>query len=134
MSDSLIDCDEGRRLGCRTFCCRLLVRLDEHEREPAVDGAIAKGFVDKAADGLCVHIDRNTFRCGIWDKRPRVCREYDCNHDYLLQAAIRLGVKNIVQLSRDAQNLRLSGESCIKVPGCNCGCSEEQDSGNQDNG
>jgi hypothetical protein len=118
MVDSLIDCEVGRRLGCRTFCCRLLVRLDEDEREPAANGAIAKGFVDKGPDGLCVHLDRSTHRCGIWEKRPRICREYDCNHDYLLQAAIRLGVTNIVQLSRDAQSLRIATDGCIKIPGC----------------
>lgn len=126
MVDSLIDCEAGRRLGCRTFCCRLLVRLEEGEREPGVDGAVAKGFVDKAPDGLCIHFDRDTHRCSIWEKRPRVCREYDCNHDYLLQAAIRLGVTNIVQLSRDAQKLRIAMENCVKVPDCN----EEPDQGN----
>lgn len=118
MVDSLIDCEAGRRLGCRTFCCRLLVRLEEDEREPGVNGAVAKGFVDKAPDGLCIHLDRATHRCSIWDRRPRVCREYDCNHDYLLQAAIRFGVTNIVQLSRDAQKLRADLESFIEIPGC----------------
>ncbi|KAB2314578.1 hypothetical protein F8A87_00295 [Betaproteobacteria bacterium SCN2] len=118
MVDSLIDCDEGRRLGCRTFCCRLLVRLAEDEREPAMNGSVPKGFVDKGPDGLCVHLDRCTHRCGIWEKRPRVCREYDCNHDYLLQAAVRVGVTNIVQLAKDAQALRIAIENCIKVPGC----------------
>ena len=118
MVDSLIDCEAGRRLGCCTFCCRLLVRLAEDEREPSVNGSVPKGFVDKAPDGLCIHLDRVTHRCGIWEKRPRVCREYDCNHDYLLQAAIRLGVTNIVQLAKDAQSLRVAMESCIKIPGC----------------
>lgn len=118
MADSLIDCDEGRRLGCRTFCCRLLVRLDEDEREPAVDGRPAKGFVDKGADGLCVHLDRVSHRCGIWEKRPRICREYDCNHDYLLQAAIRVGVKDIVQLSRDSLALHLAPEEHVRIPAC----------------
>lgn len=118
MVDSLIDCEAGRRLGCRTFCCRLLVRLDEDEREPAVDGAVAKGFIDKAPDGLCVHLNRDDYRCGIWEKRPRVCREYDCNYDCLLQAAIRMGVRNIVQLSRDALKLNIEMEGCIRVPAC----------------
>lgn len=132
MVDSLIDCDAGRRLGCRTFCCRLLVRLEEDEREPAADGAVAKGFVDKGPDGLCVHIDRSTYRCGIWEKRPRICRAYDCNHDYLLQAAIRLGVKNIVQLARDASTLHVPMEDCIRVP--DCGCGGEPEKGNSDDG
>ncbi len=118
MGENLIDCEAGRRLGCRTFCCRLLVRLDEGEREPGTNGLPAKGFVDKGPDGLCIHLDRDTHCCGIWEKRPRICREYDCNHDYLLQAAIRLGVKNIAQLSRDSLGLHLSPEECIRIPGC----------------
>ena len=118
MEDSIIDCDMGRRLGCNTFCCRLLVRYYEDERPPAVDGATAKGCVDKAPDGLCIHLDRATQRCGVWETRPRVCREYDCNSDYLLQVAVRVGVRNIVQLSRDALTAHVPRENWVRVPGC----------------
>ncbi len=118
MDDSIIDCEAGRRLGCSTFCCRLLVRLYEDERVPTTDGSTPKGFVDKAPDGLCIHLDRDTHRCSIWETRPRICREYDCNYDHLLQAAIRFGVKNIAQLSRDSLSLRIPPEECIKVPDC----------------
>jgi hypothetical protein len=120
MDDSLIDCDAGRRLGCSTFCCRLLVRFYEDERPPGKDGATAKGCVDKAPDGFCIHLDRRAHRCDIWETRPRVCREYDCNSDYLLQAAVRLGVKNIVQLSRDAQKTPIPKADWIKVPARGC--------------
>jgi hypothetical protein len=120
MDDNLIDCDAGRRLGCNTFCCRLIVRFYEDERPPGVDGSTAKGCVDKGPDGLCVHLDRETDRCSIWEKRPRVCREYTCNDDYLLQVAVRMGVKNIVQLSRDALRAHILREDWIRVPGCGC--------------
>jgi hypothetical protein len=118
MNESLIDCDAGRRLGCNTFCCRLVVRYAEDERPPSPDGTTAKGCVDKAPDGLCVHIDRITHRCGIWDKRPRICREYDCNTDYLLQIAVRVGVTNIVQLSRDALATKIAEAHWVTIPGC----------------
>lgn len=120
MDESIIDCDMGRRLGCNTFCCRLLVRYYEDERPPSVDGSTPKGCVDKAPDGLCIHLDRATQRCGVWDKRPRVCREYDCNTDYLLQVAVRMGVKNIVQLSRDSLTLQVPSEDWVRIPGCGC--------------
>jgi hypothetical protein len=107
-------------MGCGTFCCRLLVRLCEDEREPSVGGSTPKGFVDKAPDGLCINLDRETHRCLIWDKRPRICREYDCNYDYLLQVAIRLGVKNIAQLSKDSLQVRIAQEDFIKIPVCGC--------------
>lgn len=118
MEDSIIDCEAGRRLGCNTFCCRLLVRYYEDERPPSGDGSIPKGCVDKAADGLCIHLDRATQRCGVWEARPRVCREYDCNGDYLLQVAVRVGVKNIVQLSRDTLTTHIPREDWVRVPGC----------------
>ena len=118
MDDSIIDCEMGRRLGCGTFCCRLVVRYYPEERPPSADGSTPKGCVDKSPDGFCVHLDRGTQRCGIWDRRPRVCREYDCNSDYLLQVAVRNGVRNIVQLSRDALRTHISKESWVRIPGC----------------
>lgn len=124
MSDSIIDCDAGRRLGCATYCCRLLVRYDENDRPPTADGTTLKSCVDKASDGLCIHLDRETHRCSIWEKRPRVCREYTCNDDPMLQAAIRVGVKNIVQLARDASNLQVASDDSARIPECGCGCSE----------
>ena len=117
MADSIIDCEAGRKLGCGTFCCRLLVRLHEDEREPDRDGVLAKGFIDKDADGFCVHLERDNHRCRNWGNRPRVCREYDCNHDYLLQVAVRVGVKNIVQLSRDSLHTHIAKECHIRIPG-----------------
>ncbi len=133
MSDSILDCEIGRRLGCSTYCCRLLVRYDENERPLAADGLTRKNCIDKAPDGLCVYLDRVTYRCNIWDRRPRVCREYNCNDDPMLQVAISVGVENIVQLSRKALNLNLPKESCTKVPECGCGCGEEINNGNTSN-
>lgn len=126
MDESIIDCDMGRRLGCNTFCCRLLVRYYEDERPPSVDGSTPKGCVDKAPDGLCIHLDRATQRCGDWDKRPRVCREYDCNTDYLLQVAVRMGVKNIVQLSKDSLTLQVPRTDWVRIPGCACADETEE--------
>ena len=116
MAESIVDCEIGRKLGCATYCCRLLVRLDENERQPSADGSVAKSCIDKAPDGLCIQLDRETQRCNIWEKRPRVCREYTCNGDPMLVAAIRMGVKNIVQLSRDSLSLDLAGETPARIP------------------
>lgn len=118
MADSFVDCEAGRQLGCNTFCCRLLVRYDADERPPAPPGQTAKGCVDKAADGLCVHLDRSTYRCAIWERRPRVCREYTCNTDALLQVALRVGVTNIVQLARDAVAMNIPCDQWLSVPDC----------------
>jgi len=106
-----VDCDAGRRQGCRTFCCRLLVRLAPDERSD--DG---KGFVDKDADGLCVHLDRDSYLCRIWAQRPKVCREYDCNSDDLLQVALRQGFRTIVDLAQAATRMYLPREQYLRVP------------------
>lgn len=98
----LIDCDAGRRLGCQSFCCRMLVRLKPHEMQPTKDGSPAKGFVDKDEQGYCIHFDKQTSLCQNWDKRPEVCREYECNSDFLLQVALRDNFKNIVELAQKA--------------------------------
>lgn len=118
MCDADIDCDAGRALGCQTFCCRLLVRLDPDEREPGQNGLPPKGFVDKdLEDGLCIHLDRDNRRCRIWARRPRICREYHCNDDAMLQAALKLGTfRNIVELAKAAGHLNVPLENYVRVP------------------
>ncbi len=110
-----IDCEAGRQLGCQTFCCRLLVRLEPDERK-AENGGPAKAFVEKNADGYCVNLDRTTFRCAIWAERPRVCRAYECNSDPLLQAAVRYPFKNIAELAKLAATAYIPKETYLKVP------------------
>lgn len=101
MGDSILDCDEGRRLGCRTMCCRLVVRLAPGEPDPGGHRDPRKSCVDKdPRDGLCVYIDRRTGRCTKWHERPSVCRGYDCNHDPMLQVVIQDGVHSIVQAAQ----------------------------------
>ncbi len=90
----LLNCDEGRRRGCGTFCCRLLVRLSPEEQ---VQRGGAR-FVDKDDDGHCIHFDAAANRCTDWDNRPAVCREYDCNDDPLLPIVLRDGFTTLTAL------------------------------------
>lgn len=115
-SRSDVDCEKGRELGCATYCCRLLVRLDPDEREPSQDGLPAKGFVDKDENGCCVHLDPVTHRCRIWARRPRVCREYSCNEDLLLQVVLRTGFVSITRLVTAASQIYLPKECYVRVP------------------
>ena len=107
---AIINCNAGRDLGCATFCCRLHVRLSEEER-PGFEGV---GTLEKRDDGLCVYLDRNSYLCSIWDKRPGVCREYTCNDDSLLQVVIREGFTDLKTLVRS--QLFIPKETYIKVP------------------
>ncbi len=120
MSDEVktvyVDCDAGRQLGCRTFCCRLLVKLKPHEMAKSVDGLPAKGFVSKGQNGLCVHMDSKTWLCKIWENRPETCREYSCNNDFMLQVAVREGFTDIADLARKASVSYIPKETFVQVP------------------
>jgi len=112
-----VDCEAGRRMGCATFCCRLLVRLKPHEREEANGpGIVAKGFVDKDGEGLCVHLNRQTWACEIWEQRPEICREYDCNSDFMLQIVLREGFTNIADVAVKAAKAYIPKETYLKIP------------------
>jgi len=96
----LVDCDAGRRMGCASFCCRLIVRLQADERDPGSPDHHAKHCLDKhPRDGLCVYFERESGRCSVWEQRPRTCREYECNSDPLLQVVLREGYSSMVRLA-----------------------------------
>lgn len=96
---ALVDCEAGRRLGCQTFCCRLVVRLTAEERSRGVPGVgPLMGCIPKEKDGYCVHFDRTTNLCRIWNERPQVCRDYDCNNDQLLQVVLLQGFTTLTDL------------------------------------
>ncbi|NIR29200.1 MAG: hypothetical protein GWN84_07765 [Gammaproteobacteria bacterium] len=98
MNDSksiLVDCDAGRRMGCATYCCRLIVRLTEEESKRF--GGV-RTLEKRPEDGYCVYFNACDCTCGIWESRPAVCREYDCNHDRLLQVVLRQGFTTLKNL------------------------------------
>ena len=111
-----VNCDQGRVLGCKSYCCRLLVRLSPEEMEPGENGMPPKGFVDKAEDGYCIHFDKTSCLCGIWNKRPEICKAYDCNKDYLLQVAISKSFENLVDLVMLASAIKIPECDQVKVP------------------
>ena len=112
----LVDCDAGRRMGCATFCCRMLVRLQADEMVPTADGTPPKGYVDKDPEGYCVYVDRDSGFCNNWDKRPKVCREYECNSDFMLQVVLREGFINIAELAKASVQIFIPKEAYTYVP------------------
>ena len=103
-------------MGCATFCCYLLVRLQEDEMEPSSDSTPAKGFVDKLPDGRCIHIDAQSGRCLNWEQRPKTCRVYNCNDDPLLQVVMRTGFNNIAELARASTRMMIPRECYRFIP------------------
>jgi hypothetical protein len=99
IAETVLDCEAGRAMGCASFCCRLIVRLRPGEREPRASDGVHKSCVDKEPEsGLCVWFDTPSGHCKVWNERPGICREYDCNDDPLLQVVLREGFSSLVAL------------------------------------
>jgi Fe-S-cluster containining protein len=74
---------ESRWATCRGGCCTLRFALTPEEVEaghvqwhPDHPFQIAQG-----PDGRCVHQDRETGHCTIYENRPAICRNYSCKKD-----------------------------------------------------
>lgn len=114
---ALLDCDAGRKLGCKSFCCRLLVRLEKHERneiDPTTNRT--KGYVDKKENGTCIHQDEKTGLCQNWGNRPKICREYDCNYDKLLQVVLVSKGESISCWMKESVSVNIEKENQQFVP------------------
>ncbi|HRQ65070.1 MAG TPA: YkgJ family cysteine cluster protein [Xanthomonadaceae bacterium] len=64
---------------CEAVCCRLTVTLLPGDDPPhwlVLDQDDGPSSMAKGEDGWCVALDRNSMRCTIYDKRPRLCRTY----------------------------------------------------------
>ena len=77
-----VDC-EARWPVCHGICCKLDFALTQEE----VEGGKIKWdlgrpyFIRHEADGLCTHSERGSGKCGVYNDRPAICRNYSCEHD-----------------------------------------------------
>lgn len=78
----VIDCETRLRL-CGAACCKLPLALStEDVREGVLTWDTGRPYVmARDADHYCVHLDRQTRRCGVYGQRPIPCRGYDCRDD-----------------------------------------------------
>ncbi len=98
--DRALDCEEGRRLGCGSYCCSLIVRLENGELDPGGhDSVTGKHCVDKdPCTGRCVYFDDAHSQCTVYSRRPGICREYDCRTDPLLKVVLKEGFHSLPRL------------------------------------
>ncbi|HKQ23110.1 MAG TPA: YkgJ family cysteine cluster protein [Burkholderiales bacterium] len=64
---------------CKACCCRLEVILMGGDDVPSELMAVDRWggqVMLRLDDGWCAALDRNTMLCGIYDRRPEICREY----------------------------------------------------------
>ena len=77
--ESRVDC-QSRQPICQAICCKFPFALSQQDVE---EGIIRWEFgrpylIAHAADGYCVHFDRQTCQCTAYDHRPVPCRKFDC--------------------------------------------------------
>lgn len=64
---------------CKACCCRLEVMLMGGDDVPSelIEADRWGGHVmARLDDGWCAALDRGTMLCGIYERRPTICREY----------------------------------------------------------
>jgi Fe-S-cluster containining protein len=76
-----VDC-ESRIATCRAACCRIPFALSRQDVE---EGIIRWEFgrpylIAHDGEGYCVHLDRETYRCNAYGRRPIPCRGFNCSN------------------------------------------------------
>ncbi len=80
-AEAEIDC-ESRKHMCHAACCAMAYALSPQDIREGIRWCLGEPFMNaRGADGYCVHLQRNTFSCSIYEHRPTICRQYDCRND-----------------------------------------------------
>ena len=92
---AVIDCASRMHL-CKAACCKLSFHLSAQDvREGVVRWDWRRPYhIATAPSGYCVHCEPETRRCNIHEKRPIVCREYDCRKDARIWVDFDNGIPN----------------------------------------
>lgn len=77
-----IDCASRVDL-CKAACCRLAVGLSgEDVQEGVLRWDPGNPYaLQRGDDGWCVHMERGSCRCTVYEARPIPCRGFDCRND-----------------------------------------------------
>lgn len=68
---------------CRARCCTFRFYLTKQDLD---EGVVCWDYgnpywIRQGPDGYCAHFDRASRGCGVYLRRPHVCRKYDCRED-----------------------------------------------------
>ena len=74
---------------CQACCCRLEVMIITDTGVPDVHISVDQWGAEtmlRLNDGWCSALDRETFKCSIYENRPVICREfemgsYECSNE-----------------------------------------------------
>ncbi len=79
---------------CAACCCRLeVLLLDDRGIPPHLTATDAWGarVMARCDDGWCAALDRDSLRCRIYSRRPRVCRELEMGGDDCIDVRATVG-------------------------------------------
>ncbi|MFC2005107.1 YkgJ family cysteine cluster protein [Chloroflexota bacterium] len=77
-----VDCEKRMHI-CKAACCTLAYPLSVQDINQGIRWCLARPFMNaREADGYCMHLERDTLRCSIYEQRPLVCRQYSCHNDH----------------------------------------------------
>jgi Fe-S-cluster containining protein len=90
-----VDCASKIHL-CRAACCRLPLALSREDvREGVMQWDPGQPYmIARGEDGFCVHMDRETRGCTVYEQRPIPCRGNDCRQDRRIWLDFDAGVVN----------------------------------------
>ena len=73
---------------CDAVCCRLTVVLQDVDRVAPLMTTIRDGLrvMARDEDGWCVALDSSRMRCGCYETRPQVCRQFAMAGRHCLEA------------------------------------------------
>jgi Fe-S-cluster containining protein len=77
-----VNCNERMHI-CKAVCCRLSFALSAGEVEAGrVKWDLGAPYhIRQESSGYCVHNNRATGGCGVYESRPGICRRYSCAND-----------------------------------------------------
>lgn len=76
-----VDCENSVPV-CKAVCCKLPFALSKQDVE---EGIMKWDFgrpyiIAHDEDGYCTHLDRESYKCSVWEHRPVPCRGFDCRN------------------------------------------------------
>ncbi|WP_342777428.1 YkgJ family cysteine cluster protein [Hydrocarboniclastica marina] len=99
VSPSVVSCGT-----CEACCCRLEVILEDDRGIPPTYTALDAwgGLVmRRLEDGWCAALDRKTFRCSIYSRRPQNCRDFALGSHECLEERAQMSNPNNAPGSSD---------------------------------
>lgn len=115
-----------QEMACNTLCCRaFLVMMAQEDLDEGLKPQ--PPFIDvlaKAPSGHCAYFDEKTTACGVWERRPLVCRAYDCRDDQLRPLQLRQYVNppDVRFISDEARSCEGCGAELKLAMGCAPAC------------